>query len=100
VSDVLTVLLVVAATFGTAALSAVAGFGGGALLLPVFVAVCGPRDAVAVLTVAQLAFIGSRAWFNRYEVDAWSAPSPSGPCPPPRLGPCCSRPRRCPRSPA
>lgn len=62
-------LLLVAAAFGTAVLSAVAGFGGGVLLLPVFVAVFGPRDAVAVLTVAQLASNGSRVWFNRSEVD-------------------------------
>lgn len=67
-SDVLTVLLVVAAAFGTAALSAVAGFGGG-VLLAVFVAVFGPRDAVAVLTAAQLASNGSRVWFNRSDVD-------------------------------
>ncbi|WUJ73619.1 sulfite exporter TauE/SafE family protein [Kribbella soli] len=57
------------ASFGTALLSAVAGFGGGVLLLPVFVAVFGARDAVAVLTVAQLASNGSRVWFNRHEVD-------------------------------
>lgn len=62
-------LVMVAATFATAALSAVAGFGGGVLLLPVFVAVLGTRDAVAVLTVAQLASNGSRVWFNRREVD-------------------------------
>jgi uncharacterized membrane protein YfcA len=65
----LTALLVVVATFGTAVLSAVAGFGGGVLLLPVFVTVFGPRDAIAVLTVAQLASNGSRVWFNRREVD-------------------------------
>jgi uncharacterized membrane protein YfcA len=61
--------LVIAASFGAALLSAVAGFGGGVLLLPVFVAVFGPRDAVAVLTVAQLASNGSRVWFNRHEID-------------------------------
>ncbi|MEV6412611.1 sulfite exporter TauE/SafE family protein [Kribbella sp. NPDC051718] len=62
-------VLLILASFGTALLSAVAGFGGGVLLLPVFVAVFGPRDAVAVLTVAQLASNGSRVWFNRHEVD-------------------------------
>jgi uncharacterized protein len=61
VSEVLTVLVVLMAAFGTAALSAVAGFGGGVMLLPVFVTVFGSRDAVAVLTVAQLASNGSRA---------------------------------------
>lgn len=64
-----TVLLVVLATFLTAVLAAVAGFGGAVLLLPVFVAVFGTRDAVAVLTVAQLASNGSRVWFNRREVE-------------------------------
>ncbi|MFF0156033.1 sulfite exporter TauE/SafE family protein [Streptomyces sp. NPDC005263] len=64
----LQVMAIVVAAFGTAALSAVAGFGGGVLLLPVFVAVLGTRDAVAVLTVAQLASNGSRVWFNRREV--------------------------------
>ncbi|MFI2765224.1 sulfite exporter TauE/SafE family protein [Streptomyces echinatus] len=66
---VLLVAVMVTAAFATAALSAVAGFGGGVLLLPVFVAVLGTRDAVAVLTVAQLASNGSRVWFNRREVD-------------------------------
>jgi uncharacterized membrane protein YfcA len=61
--------ILVAATFATATLSAVAGFGGGALLLPVFVAALGARDAVAVLTVAQVASNGSRVWLNRSEID-------------------------------
>lgn len=61
--------VVVAAAFGTTALSAVAGFGGAVLLLPVFVAVFGPRDAVAVLTITQLVSNGSRVWFNRHDVD-------------------------------
>ena len=64
-----TAVLVVVATFAAASLSAVAGFGGATLLLPVFVAVFGARDAVAILTVAQLASNGSRVWFNRGEVD-------------------------------
>ncbi|MFF4034374.1 TSUP family transporter [Streptomyces sviceus] len=67
--EALQAIVIVAATFATAALSAVAGFGGGVLLLPVFVAVLGSRDAVAVLTVAQLAGNGSRVWFNRTEID-------------------------------
>lgn len=67
--DLLLGALLIVASFGTALLSAIAGFGGGVLLLPVFVAVFGPRDAVAVLTVAQLASNGSRVWFNRREID-------------------------------
>ncbi|MFI9201177.1 TSUP family transporter [Streptomyces sp. NPDC053048] len=65
----LTAVLVVAATFATSVLSAVAGFGGGVLLLSVFIAVFGTRDAVAILTVAQLASCVGRVWFNRAEVD-------------------------------
>lgn len=68
-SELVVVALLVAATFGTAVLSAVAGFGGAVLLLPVFVAALGPREAVAVLTVTQLASNGSRVWFNRSQVD-------------------------------
>jgi len=53
------------AAFTLAALSAVTGFGGGVLLLPVFTALFGLRVAVPVLTLAQLASNGSRAWLNR-----------------------------------
>ena len=61
--------LLVVATFGTAVLSAVAGFGGGVLLVPVFVAAFGPREAVAILTVTQVASNGSRVALNRTQVD-------------------------------
>lgn len=60
--------IALAAAFLTAILSSVAGFGGATLLLPVFVALFGPRDAVAVLTVSQLVSNGSRAWFNREQI--------------------------------
>lgn len=50
-------------------LAAVAGFGGAAVLLPVLVAVFGVRDAIPILTVAQLIGNGSRVWFNRTELD-------------------------------
>lgn len=70
-------LLVSAVALVAAALAAVTGFGGAALLLPVLVSVFGARDAVPILTVAQLVGNGSRVWFNRYEVDyrvvAWFA---------------------------
>ncbi|MGH3392430.1 MAG: TSUP family transporter [Actinomadura sp.] len=66
---ILTVSAVTAAAFGAAVLSAVAGFGGGGRALPVFVALLGARDAIAVLTVAQLASNGSWVWFNRDQVD-------------------------------
>ncbi len=61
-------LLVAAAAFVAATLAAVAGFGGAAVLLPVLVASFGVRDAIPILTVAQLIGNGSRAWFNRREL--------------------------------
>lgn len=50
-------------------LAAVTGFGGAAVLLPVLVGVFGMREAVPILTVAQLIGNGSRVWFNRRELD-------------------------------
>ncbi len=61
------VLLVVA--FGAATLAAVSGFGGAALLLPVLALFFGLRDAVPILTVAQLIGNGSRVYFNRRQVN-------------------------------
>lgn len=52
-----------------ATLAAVTGFGGAAVLLPILVWVFGLREAVPVLTVAQLIGNGSRVWFNRKLVD-------------------------------
>jgi uncharacterized membrane protein YfcA len=62
------VLLASAAAFGLAVLSAVAGFGGGVLLLPVFTALFGLRAAVPMLTLTQLSGNGSRVWLNRGEL--------------------------------
>jgi uncharacterized protein len=57
--------------------AAISGFGGAAILLPILVAVFGVRDAVPILTVAQLIGNASRVWFNRSEVNlrvvAWFA---------------------------
>lgn len=50
-------------------LAAVTGFGGAAVLLPVLVAAFGMRQAVPILTVAQLIGNGSRVWFNRKELE-------------------------------
>lgn len=50
-------------------LAAVTGFGGAAVLLPALVLAVGARDAVPILTVAQLIGNGSRAYFNRRELD-------------------------------
>ncbi|GGS29142.1 hypothetical protein GCM10010269_79820 [Streptomyces humidus] len=49
-------------------MSTIAGFGGGVLSPPAFVAVPGVRHAVAVLAVARPAGNGSRVWFDRHEV--------------------------------
>ncbi len=61
-------LLLGGAAFLASTLAAVAGFGGAAVLLPVLVAMFGVRDAIPILTVAQLVGNGSRVWFNRREV--------------------------------
>jgi uncharacterized protein len=65
---VLTWLLLAAVAFAASTIAAVAGFGGAAVLLPVLVAVFGVRDAIPILTVAQLIGNASRVWFNRREV--------------------------------
>jgi uncharacterized membrane protein YfcA len=68
-ADLLPSLLVAsAAAFALAVLSAVAGFGGGVLLLPVFTALFGLRAAVPMLTLTQLSSNGSRVWLNRREL--------------------------------
>lgn len=56
------------AAFLLALLSAVTGFGGGVLLLPVFTALFGLRVAVPVLTLTQLSSNGGRVWLNRREL--------------------------------
>lgn len=62
-------LLLAAAALLASTLAAVAGFGGAAVLLPVLVAVFGVRDAIPILTVAQLIGNGARVVFNRDELD-------------------------------
>lgn len=62
-------LLVAPVGFVAATLAAVSGFGGAAVLLPVLVVAFGVRDAIPILTLAQLAGNGSRVWFNRRDVD-------------------------------
>jgi uncharacterized membrane protein YfcA len=61
-------LLLAGVAFVAATLAAVTGFGGAAVLLPVLVTVFGVREAIPILTVAQLIGNGSRVWFNRREV--------------------------------
>lgn len=55
--------------FVAATLAAITGFGGAAVLLPVLTLAYGVRDAIPILTVAQLVGNGSRVWFNRQAVD-------------------------------
>ena len=55
--------------FIAALLAAVTGFGGAAVLLPMLVFVFGVREAIPILTVAQLIGNASRVWFNRRELD-------------------------------
>jgi len=49
-------------------LAAVAGFGGAAIMLPLLVWGFGVRDAIPILTIAQLMGNLSRVWFNRSEL--------------------------------
>lgn len=63
------ILLVSAAALFASTLAAVTGFGGAAVLLPVLVVAFGTRDAVPILTVAQLVGNLSRVGFNRRELD-------------------------------
>src|SRR6516165_5341001 len=71
------IALLVAVAIFAAALAAITGFGGAAVLLTMLVFVFGVREAIPILTVAQLIGNGSRVWFNRRELDwrvaAWFA---------------------------
>src|SRR4029079_12712171 len=67
--DFLHLLLIGGAALVASTLAAVSGFGGAAVLLPVLVASFGGREAIPILTVAQLIGNGSRVWFNRHELD-------------------------------
>jgi uncharacterized membrane protein YfcA len=60
--------LLVAVALLASVLSAVAGFGGAIILLPVLTLAFGVRDAVPILTVAQLIGNASRVWFNRRDI--------------------------------
>jgi uncharacterized membrane protein YfcA len=68
VTEVLNISLLAVGAFVASALAAVTGFGGAAVLLPILVLTYGVRDAIPILTVAQLIGNGSRVWFNRREL--------------------------------
>jgi uncharacterized membrane protein YfcA len=65
---VLTLAAAALAAFALALLSAIAGFGGGVLLLPVFTVLFGLRVAVPMLTLTQLSSNAARVWLNRGEL--------------------------------
>ncbi len=67
-SQLVVPVTVTLAAFVASTLAAVAGFGGAAILLPILVWAFGVREAIPMLTVAQLVGNGSRVWFNRDEV--------------------------------
>jgi uncharacterized membrane protein YfcA len=75
--DLVHTVVVLGVSFVAATLAAVTGFGGAAVLLPVLVWSFGIREAIPILTVAQLIGNGSRVWLNRQELDghvvAWFA---------------------------
>jgi len=54
--------------FFASLLGSVAGSGGTALLLPVLTLYFGVRDAIPILTIANLSSNLGRAWFNRREI--------------------------------
>jgi uncharacterized membrane protein YfcA len=66
--ELLVPVAIVAAALAASTLAAVAGFGGAAILLPILVWAFGVRDAVPLLTIAQLMGNLSRVWFNRGEL--------------------------------
>jgi len=70
-------LMLALVALAASTLAAVTGFGGAAVLLPVLIVVFGVREAIPILTVAQVIANGSRVWFNRRDLDwrvvAWFA---------------------------
>jgi uncharacterized membrane protein YfcA len=68
-AHILQFILLAIAALVASTLAAVTGFGGAAILLPVLVWLFGIKEAVPILTVAQLIGNGSRVWFNRKVVD-------------------------------
>ena len=67
-TDIALWFLLALCTLAASMLSAVTGFGGAAILLPVLVLMFGVRDAVPILTVAQVIGNASRVWMNRRDV--------------------------------
>ena len=67
-TELITPAVIAAVALVASTLAAVAGFGGAAIMLPILVWAFGIRDAVPILTIAQLIGNLSRVWFNRSEL--------------------------------
>ncbi|MCC6178972.1 MAG: TSUP family transporter [Chloroflexi bacterium] len=66
--DLVPLLVLTLTAVAASVVAAVARFGGAVVLLPVLVWVFGARDAVPILTVAQVVGNLSRVYFNRREL--------------------------------
>lgn len=67
-NELLMPAVVFSAALVASTLAAVAGFGGAAIMLPILVWAFGVRDAIPILTIAQLMGNLSRVWLNFGEV--------------------------------
>ena len=67
--DLANLILLAGGAFAASVLAAVAGFGGAAVMLPLLVATFGVREAIPILTVAQLLGNLGRVWFNQRDLD-------------------------------
>lgn len=68
-AEILQWLMLALAALAASTLAAVTGFGGASVLLPVLIVIFGVRQAVPILTVAQLIGNAGRVWFNRHDLD-------------------------------
>ena len=62
-------MILAAVAFAASVLAGVTGFGSAVLVLPFLIEAVGPRDAVVVLSVAQVFGNLGRVWANRREVE-------------------------------
>lgn len=67
--EILDWFLIFGAAFMGSTLAGITGFGGAAILLPPLVYIFGVREAIPILTVAQLIGNGSRVYFHRDSLD-------------------------------
>lgn len=62
-------ILIISAAFLAAVVAALAGTGGGIILLPVLVSAFGVREAIPLYAVVLFAGNMSRVWMNRHEIE-------------------------------